>query len=129
MTTLFDPPPIYDLPISKGSDLFFGFIYKPLVVDEDGDPVLDGGGNKQYVAADYPDGSSVKLVIETDDPAAPISVTATIDGSMATVLEDYLIADTVKNGKLWRAVITYSNGLDQVLANGVVARWDGKART
>lgn len=127
MTLLFDPPAIYELPVSKGGDLWFGFRYKPLVVDDAGEPVLDGQGQKQYAVADFPSGSSVTLVIETDVSDTPIEVQATIDGSMATVLADFTVADTVKDKKLWRAIITFDNGLDQVLANGLTTRRDGKA--
>lgn len=125
MTNLFDPPPIFTLPFSKGGDLHFGFIYKPLVVDVNGEPVLDNGGKKQFVVADYPAGATVALVIDHDPD--PITVDADIVGPLATVHADYLIADTVDKGKLWRAVITYSSGLDQVMCNGTTLRADGKA--
>jgi hypothetical protein len=124
MANLFDPPPIFGLPFSKGGDLYFGFLYKPLVTDVNGEPILDSGGKKQFAIADYPSGSSVQLVIETDTD--PIVVDAVIEGPLATVWEDKAIADTVKKGKLWRAVITFSNDLDQVMCNGATLRSDGK---
>lgn len=126
MTTLFDPPRIFELPFSKGGDLHFSFRYMPLIVDGDGLPVLDADGKRQYAAANYPAGATVKLVIETDDPAAPIVVAASILGSMATVWADTVVADAVASRKLWRVVITYADGLDQVLCNGKTSRYDGK---
>jgi hypothetical protein len=123
MANLFDPPPIFGLPFSKGGDLYFGFIYKPLVVDEAGLPILDSGGKKQYEITDYPADSTLELFIETD--AEPIIVEADIAGSLATFWEDKEVADTVVKGKLWRAVITYGNGLDQVMCNGTTVRSDG----
>ena len=123
MTTLFDPPRIFELPFSKGGDLYFVFKYKELVTDEDGEPVLLNG-KKQYEIADYPDGSSVVLIIENGDSL--VEVDATIDGSEATFWEDKAVADTVLPKKFWRAVITYSDGLDKVLCNGLTIRSDGK---
>lgn len=127
MTNLFSPPPVFTLPFSKGGDLYVGFLYKPLVVDGSGEPVLDTGGKKQYVIADYPLGSSLQLVIETDEPETPIIVDSDITGSLAIVWEDKDVADTVVKGKLWRAVITFANGLDQVMCNGTTFRSDGVA--
>lgn len=127
MTKLFDPPQVFELPVSKGGDLHFGFRYMPLTVDDGGEPVLDEHGNKQYHEADYPDGSSVQVVIDTDVTEEPIEIDADITGSMAVVLADKEIADTIKNKKLWRAVITYSTGIDKVMCNGTVVRNDGKA--
>jgi len=123
MTNLIDPPNKFTLPLSRGRDLYCVFVYKPLVVDEEGEPVLDGSGNRQYAVADYPEGSTVMLVI--DDTEA-IEIEATIDGSNATVWEDHATVDAVKAGKLWRTVITYADGLDDVLCNGTTIREDGK---
>lgn len=125
MTNLFEPPPVFALPVSKGGDLHVTFVYKPLLVNENGDPVLSGG-QKQYIETDYPDGSSVQLVIETD--GEPITADATITGSKATVHEDKAVADEVKNAKLWRVVITFADGFDQVMANGTTVRYDGKKK-
>jgi hypothetical protein len=124
MANLFEPPPIFTLPLSKGGDLYFGFIYKPLVVDEDGAPVLTGGGQRQYAVADYPDGATVALIIDNDDTT--ITVDADIAGPQATVWEDKAVADTVKGGKLWRVVLTFADGFDQVICNGKTVRKDGK---
>lgn len=125
MTALFPAPAIFELPISKGGDLFVAFVYKPLLTDEGGVPILDVDGNKQYVASDYPANSAITLAIDTD--AEPIMVEGEIDGSMATFLGDKLLMDTVKNRKLWRVVLTYDGGLDVVLCNGTTARFDGKS--
>ncbi len=125
MTVLFQPPQVVELPLSKGNDLYFSLRYKPLVVDGDGAPVLDGNGQRQYVEADYPEGASVQLVIENDSETAPIVVQAVIHESLATVWLDKDIADTVKTRRLWRASIAYANGLDQVMCNGRTARYDG----
>jgi hypothetical protein len=123
MPTLFPPPPVYDLPLSKGGDLYVDFVYKPVVVDDDGEPVLVDG-EYQFEEADFPSGSSVKLTIDSDPE---VSATAVIDGSHAVVQSDYLSVDAVKGGKFWRLVITYADGLDEVLANGKTIRKDGAA--
>lgn len=124
MTNLFDPPPIFTLPLSKGGDLHVTFVYKPLLTDEGGDPVLDDDGNRQYVVADYPDGASVAMAIETDGDL--VTADAEIAGALATVWEDTTVADPIKSGSLWRVTITFADGLDQVMCNGTVTRYDGK---
>lgn len=126
MPRLYEPPPTFELPLSKGGDVYFGIVYKPLVVDEAGEPVLDDEGKRQYAEADYPDGATVQVVIETNPPEAPdLVIDADIAGSVATVWGDVIDTDTVKPGKLWRATITYADGLDKVLCNGKTSRFDG----
>jgi len=124
VTNLINPPPIFTLPFAKGDDLYFGFIYKPLVVDTNGLPILDSGGKKQYAVTDYPAGATVSLVIET---TPVITVDGDITGPLAIFWEDFLIADTVGMGKLWRVVITFANGRDKVMCNGTTIRSDGRA--
>lgn len=124
MAVLFPKPPIYELPLSLGGDLYCIFVYKPLVVDGNGDPILSGG-KRQYAEADYPDGASVTLTI---DAATPIVLTATIEGSQATVQSDKatVTPELVPANKLWRATITYAGGLDIVMCNGLTVRADGR---
>jgi hypothetical protein len=123
MTNLFDPPQIFTLPLTKGRDLFCEFVYEPLVVDGNGDPILDGQGQPQYAPADYPAGATVQLVIDVD-PA--VTGDADISGDTATVLIDHLEVDPIPLAKLWRLEITYSNAVDDVLCNGTTVRSDGK---
>jgi hypothetical protein len=120
VTPLFDPTPRFDLPVSKGGDLLVDFVYKPQLVDGDGEPVLDGEGKPQFAVADYPAGATVRLVIE----ASPeVTADAAISGHLATALVDFTIVDTVRHKTPWRVVMTV-DGIDQVLANGKVARHD-----
>lgn len=123
MSNLFDPPQTFTLPLTKGRDLYCEFIYEPLVVDENGDPVLDSNGNPQYERAPYPDGSTMRLIIETADPV--VSDEADIDGDTATILIDKAIVDTVVKTPPWRLEISYADGIDDVFANGKVKRFDG----
>lgn len=126
MAFLFDPPAIYELPLSKGGDLYVTFTYMPLVVDANGDAILDAKGNKQYAEADYPSGASVVFTIDSDPQ---ITADATIVGSKAIVLVDKADVDTVKPSKLWRAVITYvDDSRDVVMCNGTIVRSDGLAK-
>ena len=117
---LFDLKPTFDLPLTKGDDLSVRFVHKPVVVDESGDPVLVDG-KRQFAEADYPDGSTVKLVIDTDPPTV---FDATIDGSGATVFADHLDVDGIARGVRWRVVLTYADGLDKVAAKGKTVRDD-----
>lgn len=125
-TSLFDPPPIFDLPFSKGSDLYFEFEYMPVVVDGDGNPILDVQGNYQYAVADYPVGSSAQLIVEAE--SGDLIVVGDIVGAIATFWEDKANVgpDNVKANQLWRVLVTYADGYDKVICNGVVKRWDGK---
>src|SRR5258708_7440336 len=130
MTELFPSPQVFELPLSKGRDLYCEFVYEPLVVDVDGNPVLLNG-QPQYVAADYPAGATVTLTIDAD---TPVSGSAVITGDTAVVLIDHTEVDAIPagtgtpaKGKLWRLGITYTSGVDDVLANGKTIRKDGAA--
>jgi hypothetical protein len=124
MANLFDPPPVFELPFSKGGDLYFEFEYMPVVVDVDNNPVLDSHGNFQYAVADYPPGTDAVLVVEAD--GADIEVDGVIDGSIATFWKDkaFVGPDVVSTGGLWRLVLTFSDGLDKAICNGKVKRYD-----
>jgi hypothetical protein len=122
MTKLFAPPPKFELPLSTGGDIYFGIIHKPLVVDGDGEPVLDPQGQKIYQVADFPDGATIQVIIETPDPTI---IDGDIDGAIAVIWSQSEVADTIKAGTVWRAIITYSDGLDKVLCNGKTSRFDG----
>jgi hypothetical protein len=71
--TLFPPPQVFALPLSRGGDLHVDFVYKPMVLDPAGDPVLVGG-QPSYQVADYPAATammrgSVSMVRVTTAPA------------------------------------------------------------
>jgi hypothetical protein len=120
VTYLFDPPQTFDLPLTKGRDLYFDFIYKPLLVDGSGDPILDSGGNKQYQVANYPGGAVVTLEIDTSPPT---TATATISTHHATVNVNYTLADVIASRVPWRIKMVTS-GVDDVLAHGKTKRVD-----
>lgn len=122
MPYLFDPPTKATLPLSKGGDLIVSFINKVGQVDENG-PVLDDNGDQVFVEEDYPEGSTVTLVIET---TPEITIEADIVGATATCWEQSTIVDPIKPGKGWRCVVSYADGLDKVILNGTVVRKDGK---
>lgn len=122
MTDLFPPPPVFTLPVVKGQDLRCDFVYKPLVVDDEGLPVL-ADGQPQYAMADYPEGATVTLTIDTDPPTV---LEATITGAHAIPVLDYLEADQLASKLLWRCVLTTTDGIDTVLAHGTTQRRDGK---
>jgi hypothetical protein len=120
--TLFPPPQVFALPLSRGGDLHVDFVYKPMVLDPAGDPVLVGG-QPSYQVADYPAGAVVTLTIDTDPR---IIAVAAITGPHAIVHIDYLAADQIPARVLWRCVLTTTDGLDTVIANGTTTRHDGK---
>lgn len=112
MTTLFKPPPVYGLPLSKGGDLIVDFRNK-----------VPGSDPPAY--ADYPDGVQIKLVIDTD---TPIQATAVMSTSHAVVRVESEVADTIPGGKLWRCIYQQAGSptTDKVAANGRTERYDGK---
>lgn len=112
-TPLFNPPPIYGLPISKGGDLIVDFKNK-----------VPGSNPATY--ADYPDGVVVVLAIDTD---TPITATAEISTYHAVVRVESEVADTIPKGRLWRCIYQApgSPTTDVIVVNGLTERHDGKA--
>lgn len=121
---LFDPPDSFTLPLSKGGDIHCVFDYLPQVLDENGAPVLDANGKPTFALAAYPQGCTVRLELDALD--GTIVVNADVSGSAATVLEDHIPVDRLPKSVLWRLVLTDTDGVDDVLLNGVTARYDGK---
>jgi hypothetical protein len=120
---LLTPPPKFILPFAEGGDCAVNFIYKPLLMDNNGAPILDGQGNKQYPVTDYPQGATVQLTIDT----TPATVTtATITGSVAAVVIPQATADNIPRNAKWHLVLTFANGTKLVMCNGLTARSDGK---
>lgn len=111
MTNLFDPPQVYDLPLSKGKDL-----------------VVDFQQRQNGQLTPYGQGVTVSLVIDMDP--APIVANAVIDTYHAIVTIQSEVADTVPKGKLWRCRVSVpASGLetnDLVPVNGRTIRYDGK---
>jgi hypothetical protein len=120
---LFQEPPAFELPLSKGNDLLVKCVYKPLVVDEFGAPVLDVNGKKQFAVAPYPMGATVTMEIDSIPQGVFV---ASISESEAIVFGDHLLVDDTKNGTLWRIILTYQNNVNKVMCNGIVIRADGK---
>ena len=118
---LFASRPVFDLPLTKGDDLSVTFVYKEPVTDEDGEFVLDDKGRVQYAAADYPDGATVALEVDTK-PAR--SFDAVITGSEAYVHQAFTVTDLIPKNTPWRVKITYTGGLNKVAAHGKTVRND-----
>lgn len=112
-TPLFDPPPVYGLPLSLGGDLIVDFLNK-----------VPGSSPTTY--QDYPGGVAVLLEIDTD---TPITATAVISTHHAVARVESEVADTIPKGKLWRCIyrVTGSPATDIIVANGQTERHDGKA--
>lgn len=113
MTNLFDPPPLYDLPLVKGQDLVVDFKNKQ-------------PGSSPAVYIDYGVGVTVSLVIDTDTvTTAP----AVITGHHAVCRIESAASDAIPKGKLWRCVISLpgSPSTERVPVNGITQRFDGRA--
>jgi hypothetical protein len=125
VTNVFEAPPQLGLVLTKGADCLFTLVYKPLVTDVDGEPVL-ADGQRQFVEAPFPAGASVTVTIETNPPSAEnLESEATITGSRALVWIQSEDTDPIPVGKLWRARLSLADGTDLVLCNGKTSRSDG----
>lgn len=123
---LISAPPVRLLPLSLSRDLHVVFVYKKIVVDDDGNPVKVNG-QFTYEEVDVPEGT-VKLEINTSGISGMPDVSefeAEVDGSDITVHVDHTVTDRIPKGRLWRLVITYTNEVDDVLVNGTTIRSDG----
>jgi hypothetical protein len=112
MANLFDPPPIYNLPLVKGQDLVVDFKNKT-------------PGSDPAVYVDYDAGVTVSLVIDTDPLTTAV---ATITGFHAVARVESAISDVIAKGKLWRCIVSLpgSPTTERVPVNGVTTRSDGK---
>lgn len=112
MANLFNPPPIYTLPLVKGQDLVIDFKNKT-------------PGSDPAVYVDYDAGVTVSLVIDTDPVTTAAAV---ITGYHAVCRVESTASDAIGKGKLWRCVVTLpgSPATERVPVNGVTARFDGK---
>jgi hypothetical protein len=112
MANLFDPPPIYNLPLVKGQDLVVDFKNK-----------VPGSNPATYV--DYDAGVTVSLVIDTDPVTTAAAV---ITGYHAVCRVESADSDAIAKGKFWRCIISLpgSPTTERVPVNGVTIRADGK---
>lgn len=117
---LYGVPPKVTLPLVKGEDVDVTFVYRPALLDPNGEVVLGLDDKPIYEEDDFPEGAQVTLIIE---PA--VTGVAVIDGSRAQVNIDHALVDRVRPGTLWRLVLRVSE-LDRVLINGTTTRSDGQ---
>lgn len=122
MTALFNSAPVYDLPLTKGDDLALRFVYCELVVDDNGDPVLDSKGLAQFEIADYPDGASVQVEIDTRPTQQVFE--AEIAGHDATIRVPSATMDLIPARLPWRVQIIFADGLTKVGTHGKTVRND-----
>lgn len=110
MTTpfLFDPPPKYVLPLSKGGDLAVQFLNDP---------------NNDETYEDYGVGVTVTMIIDT---VTPINSVASISGHTATVKVESTVADDIDGGVPWRLIISSPTTptTEVVAAYGKTKRFD-----
>lgn len=116
---LFPFTPTYALPVSMDADIIVTFLNQTPDVDP---PVYE----------DYPDNTTVSLVIGKATAVVAQAV-GVISGHIATCRIPKAQANLIKDGALWRCVVTIPdpNGVDVdsiVPVNGVVERSDGAQR-
>ena len=113
MANLFDPPPIYDLPLVKGQDLVIDFKNK-----------TPGSNPAEFI--DYDDGVTVTLII--DSTPATIAE-AEITGYHAVCRVESAVSDALTKGLFWRCVVSLPGTptTERVPVNGLTLRSDGKA--
>lgn len=106
---LFDPPPKYSLPLSKGGDLSVDFRNNP------------SGDGETFV--DYDSGVTVTLVVDTTPATA---VDAVVSTSHAAVKIESEVTDTIANNTKWRLIVSSltSPTTETVAAYGTVKRFD-----
>lgn len=112
MATLFDPPPVYDLPLVKGQDLVVDFKNKT-------------PGSDPPVYINYDAGVTVTLIIESDPvTTAPAAIT---DHHAVCRIESE-VSDALAKGLLWRCVVSIPGTptTERVPVNGRTIRSDGK---
>lgn len=126
MTDLLYPvAPKAILPLVKGEDVDVEFIYKVLLVDGDGEPILDDSYDpprRQFVVTDVPEGATVILVVDPNIESEP----AEIDGSVIRPAISHTLVDRTPDCTLWRLVMTPEGGRPRVLVNGITQRFDGQ---
>ena len=112
MANLFDPPPIFDLPLVKGQDLIIDFKNKT-------------PGSNPPVFIDYDDGVTVSVTIDTNPPT---EAEAEITGHHAVCRLESTVTDDIPKGVLWRCTVSIPGSpvADRVPTNGVTARYDGR---
>lgn len=122
MAVLFNSAPVFDLPLTKGDDLALRFVYCELTVDDDGDPILDSNGNAQFEIADYPEGTTVQVEIDTRPTQQVFE--AVISGHDATIQVSADTMDLIPARLPWRMQIIFADGLTKVGAHGKTVRND-----
>lgn len=109
MANLFDPPPQFDLPLSKGGDLSVDFQNNP------------SGDGSTFV--DYDDGVTVTLYIDSEPP---VVAAADVNGYHAAVKVESTVTDAIAARAQWRLIVSSptSPTTETVAANGKVKRFD-----
>lgn len=110
MANLFEPPPVFDLPLSKGGDLSVDFLNNP--------------SGDQTTFVDYGPGVTVTLVIDTTPPTSAPAVVSTYH---AAVKIESTVTDGIASRTGWRLIVSSptSPTTETVAANGKVKRFDG----
>lgn len=110
MANLFDPPPVYDLPLSKGGDLSVDFLNNP--------------SGDQVTFVDYGVGVTVTLVIDTTPPTTAVAAVSTYH---AAVKVESTVTDAIASRLGWRLIVSSPTTptTETVAANGKVKRFDG----
>lgn len=119
---LFDPVTSVRIPICLGGDLILTFKNKTPGTGTTG---TDGVWvPPEYI--DFPEGVTLKLAIGKGDTI--IEAPGTVSGIYRVCRVESTVMDTVKDGTLWRTIVSKPNGEveDNIPAiNGILVRSDG----
>ena len=130
MAKLFPEPPRFELPLSLGRDVYLVLERKQPVLDDEDQPVKDTEGNVVYEPVDYEPGTEVVFSIADAGgdygTSGSEDAPAEIDGSRAPMKMESEIVDPMPSQRLWRIRVSVPGEPDEIVANGVTLRQDGK---
>ena len=142
---LFDPPPKYGIPLSRGGDIYLRFTLTVPDPNGETEQVIDPDTGEtvervKRVEVNFPAGSkmvfaittagigSTEVMEEVSEAVSEATGRPGIDGSKAEMLMDHIALDGLSfdENQTWRLTYTSAEGVDSPVANGFTYRADGE---